>query len=199
MDSHFMNHQRLWHICALFCFNFLLFDYICVSIQIMFASNAQKYGFEDLYPSKNIKRQSLINQYCHWHHENTRKVSAGYLLHIFMPGDKKPNSSVIKTNRKLCRIALKIIENVWLAEHLFIVDNEVSIADILCYEEVSQLKHWNLLKDKTIADSYPNIEQWLKRMSEFPAHEHVHKVFHKLEKFVKQRNEKYEPMIMAKL
>eukprot|EP01084_Bolivina_argentea_P110727 197655_1 len=88
-----------------------------------------------------------IDQYLHWHHENTRRFTTG-CLGVLLREDidiSKYNPSSLITTRKLAKYALDIIENVWLAKHEFIIDNRVSLTDILYYEEIVQLKQWNSL------------------------------------------------------
>merc|ERR1719245_1782457 len=127
---------------------------------------ATKYNFEDLYPSRDLLRRALIDQYLHWHHENTRKVTTGYLAVLLRPDIdlNSFNPSSLITTRKLANYSLKIIENVWLSKHDFIVDDKVSLADILCYEELVQLKQWDIIKDAD--NKYPNIFKWIARMEQ---------------------------------
>ena len=42
---------------------------------------------------------------------------------------------------------LAVLEKDWLAKHKYIVDDELSVADLLCYEEVVQLRWWNRIEN----------------------------------------------------
>merc|ERR1719445_2768137 len=110
-------------------------------------SIATKYQFEDLYPSRDLRRRAMIDQYLHWHHENTRKVSIGFFRVLLRPDTNidAVQPTALKHTRKLAVHALNIIEREWLGKHAFIVDDSLSLADILCFEELVQLKQWPLM------------------------------------------------------
>eukprot|EP01084_Bolivina_argentea_P176199 304968_1 len=129
---------------------------------------ATKNGWEDLYPSRNLQRRAKIDQYLQWHHENTRKITTGFLMVLLRPDIdiNKFNPSVLITQRKLAKIALRINENNHLSKHDYIVDNKPSLADILCYEEVVQLKQWDIVPNAQ--RDYPNIFKWIERMEKLP-------------------------------
>ena len=156
---------------------------------------ATKNQWEDMYPSKDLKRRALIDQYLHWHHENTRKVTMGYLA-VLLRADMDLNSfnpSSLITTRKLANYSLKIIENVWLSKHDYIVDDRVSLADILCYEEVVQLKQWDIIKD---ADKkYPNIFKWIARMEKLNGHDKVHRILTKMNGYITKRIKECQPLL----
>ena len=156
---------------------------------------ATKYGLEDLYPSSDLKRRALIDQYLHFHHENTRKVTVGFLAPLLRTDislDKwNPNS--LKTDRKLAIYALNVIENNYLSSHKFIVDNNLSLADILCYEELIQIKQWDIIKNS--AQKYPNIYAWIQRMEKLPNHDKTHRIMNKLDKFILKRLKQCQPLI----
>eukprot|EP01083_Nonionella_stella_P266239 900899_1 len=151
-----------------------------------------KYGFEDLYPTRsrsknNLQRRALIQQYLNWHHENVRLVTTGYIVYLLRSDvdPKKWNIQSIKTNRKLAGFGLKVIENEWLSYNDYIVGNKLSIADLLCYEEVVQLRWWNLIDN--FSSKYPNIDKWLDRMQKVPCHDEVHQVLDKMKGYIAQR------------
>ena len=41
-----------------------------------------KNKWDDLYPSRDLERRALIDQYLNWHHENIRKVTFGYIVYL---------------------------------------------------------------------------------------------------------------------
>ena len=62
-----------------------------------------KNKWDDLYPSHDLERRSLIDQYMNWHHENIRKVTFGHIVYL-MRADvdpKKWNVHSVRTERKL--------------------------------------------------------------------------------------------------
>eukprot|EP01084_Bolivina_argentea_P164996 286752_1 len=56
---------------------FILYESAAIMIYL-----ANKYGWNELYPTHNLQRRALIDQYLHWHHENVRKITFGYLRHL---------------------------------------------------------------------------------------------------------------------
>eukprot|EP00483_Globobulimina_turgida_P008663 UN08681 len=154
---------------------------------------SEKYEWEDLYPTKNnLQRRALIQQYLNWHHENVRKVTTGYIVYLLRSDvdPKKWNVESIKTERKLAGFGLKVIENIWLSAHDYIIDNKLSIADILCYEELVQLRWWNLIDD--FGAKFPNINKWLDRMQKVPCHDETHQILDRMKGYIAQRQSKNE-------
>ena len=93
----------------------------------------------------------------------------------------------IMQRRKKLKYALNIIENERLKTNQCIAGNVLSIADILCYAEMSQLDAWNLLGEGTdlgfdgdgskyMRSHYPNIYQWMLKMRKLPKHKEAHKI-----------------------
>ena len=80
---------------------------------------------------------------------------------------------------------LAVIEKDWLAKHKYIVDDAVSMADIMCYEELVQLRWWGVVED--FASKYPNTNRWLDRMAKLPCHDECHAILDKLKPFLAQR------------
>ena len=162
-----------------------------------------KYGWYDLYPSNNLKRRTLIDQYLNWHHENTRKVTTGYLRIIFRPKYQKlfmndnADLTPIKMERKIAKNALNIMENYWLSNHEYIIDDKLSIADILCYAELIQIKVFPyLFSDIDLKNNYKNITKWMMKMSALNKHDAIHKyVFEAMPKFMRKRANDCDPIL----
>ena len=83
--------------------------------------------------------------------------------------------------------SLNIIEQKRLCKHKYIAGDTLSIADILCYEEIVQLEVWNILAqgDKLgfggdgaqyLKQNYPNIYHWLLQMRKLSGHDKIHDV-----------------------
>ena len=87
--------------------------------------------------------------------------------------------------RKSVKYTLDIIENKLLGkDNKYICNNKLSIADLLCYSEITQIETWNLLDNgsklgfgndgsKYLQSNYPNIFQWIQRMKQVPFHDEV--------------------------
>eukprot|EP01084_Bolivina_argentea_P253777 426418_1 len=156
---------------------------------------ATKNQWEDLYPCSDLKRRALIDQYLHWHHENTRKVTTGFLV-VLLRQDidiSKFNPSTLITTRKLAKYSLNIIENVWLSKHDYIVDNKLSLADFLCYEELVQLKQWDIIPN--VNTKYPNIFKWIGRMEKLNGHDKVHRILKKMDGYIAKRLKACQPLL----
>merc|ERR1712129_9569 len=74
-----------------------------------------------------------------------------------------------------------------LAQHEYIAGDALSIADIICYEEMVQLEVWNLLGKGTnlgfdgdgtafMKREYPNISRWLMKMRKLAKHDEIHAI-----------------------
>merc|ERR1711971_1087750 len=89
--------------------------------------------------------------------------------------------------RKALKYALDIIESKRLQTQTYIAGNTLSIADILCYEEMDQLNVWNLLSEGTnlgfdgdgsvyMHPHYPNIYKWMLKMKQLPGRKQAHQI-----------------------
>ena len=170
----------------------------CECIVIRRVCAAQKHQFEDLYPSLHLRRRALIDQYLHWHHENTRKVTGGFLRVLLRPDTRidAVRPAALRNTRKLAKYALAVIEGEWLEKHEFIVDDALSLADILCFEELVQLKQWPLIAGAE--QTYPNIFRWIGRMERVKGYAQTHRILAKLDGFIAKRVKQCAPLL-AKL
>eukprot|EP01084_Bolivina_argentea_P212676 361463_1 len=148
-----------------------------------------KYNWKYLYP-RDLYLRAKIDEYIHWHHENIRPITPTYvgpLVRYDVPFKNWLTKTDILKRRKLIKISLDIIENKRLNGNQYIVNNQLSIADILCFEEIAQLLVWNLLDPGTnlgwngdgrkyFETNYPNIYQWLNRIKSLPKHDEVHQI-----------------------
>merc|ERR1719474_139680 len=164
---------------------------------------SQKYGAQHLYPT-DWKTRAKIDEYMHWHHETARYISTGY-VGLIMRVDVSFKTWLLGTDvmkrRSTVKKALDVIEQHRLGEHEYIAGNTLSIADILCYEELVQLEVWNLLDSGSnlgfdgdgttfIRSRYPNISRWLIKMRKLAKHDAIHAVMVKdhILKHVKNRS-----------
>eukprot|EP01084_Bolivina_argentea_P129090 228054_1 len=151
-------------------------------------------NWNDLYPShENIERRALIDQYNFWHQENTRKVTAGFIRPIMQSSFRKITEwdpYLLVKDRQIGLDALHVIDKYRLKQHKFIVDDELSISDFCCYEEIIQIKEWNFIfNDANIETEkdFPNIYEWIERMRSLPGHDDTHRVIDKLTTWLKDK------------
>ena len=130
-------------------------------------------GWEDLYAPPGSLAQAHIDSYLHWHHSNTRQL-AKLVAHWIRPEIPKPEADTFEA----CHSVLECLDTAWLGnnnnsteETLYLVNNQYSIADILCYGELSQVYFTHMVD---IDSDYPNIQRWMGRMREQPWHDAVH-------------------------
>lgn len=124
-------------------------------------------GWTDLYGPPGSERKALIDSYMHWHHTGTRGIAA-LVAPFIIPGNKQePREQVQLRSERI----LKQLESSWLhPSENYIVGNEISIADLLCYEELVQATMTGVIN---LAD-YPAIQSWVDRMQQHPFHTEVH-------------------------
>ena len=97
-----------------------------------------------------------------WHHQNTRRASLvfrSYLMLQLGMGSEAQQKVVNKGQRIIAR-SVRILEQ-WLNGKPYLVTKDhPTLADLLCYCELDQLKVFNLF-DFT---NYPNVRAWIARM-----------------------------------
>jgi len=144
---------------------------------------ALKHKIEDYYPSKNIQRRAKIDEYLHWHHENTRLITKAYLRPLSLQLDAAGQQQV-QQQKKLVSITLRLIEKERLSHHDYLIDNNVSLADLLCFEEVIQLKEISFVYDKNDQKKFENdyklINKWCERIKSLPQYDKTHEILKKL-------------------
>ena len=105
--------------------------------------------------------------------------------------------SELRVGQRIFENALGIIEKAWLAKHDFIVDDALSLADILCFEEVMQVKLWPFLYPNIKLEAeYPNISKWMQRMEALPQYDEFHgKKLDRFTAFMRKRVEQCKPFL----
>ena len=108
-------------------------------------------------------------------------------MRVDVPFEKWILGTDVLQRRKTVKRALSVLEKHRLANHEYVASDELSIADILCYEEVVQIEVWNLLGsggnlgfdgDGTafVRRQYPNIHRWLMKMRKLTKHDEIHAI-----------------------
>lgn len=124
-------------------------------------------GWMDLYGPPGSQRKALIDSYMHWHHSGTRGIAA-LVAPFLLPGG---TYGARDKEQLRAHELLQQLESGWLhPSEKYIVGDEISIADLLCYEELIQATMPGVID---LAD-YPVIQSWMDRMEQHPFHTEVH-------------------------
>ena len=127
-------------------------------------------------------------------------MTAGFVRPILQSSFKKISDwdpYLLVKDRKTALNALNVIDKHRLGKCKYIVDDELSIADICAYEEMIQMREWNFIfKDAKIETEkqFPNIYAWMDRMKELDGHDDTHRVMTKLTPWVMDRYKEYESL-----
>jgi len=106
---------------------------------IKFLSDYNKVD-EKWYPRQDVFRRALIDQWLDWHHNNTRFAAMNYVFSkVFKPlfDSRGLKTSAYETYKFLLKV-LNFLNNI-LKERKFIVDDYISIADLIITSELNQL------------------------------------------------------------
>lgn len=133
----------------------------------------QSNGWSDLYPYAEAgPLKSKVDEYCHWHHSNTRLLAPAYFAPLVRP-DMAFEPVQLESFRAGATRALVSLETAWLAGSPYIGGSgRMTIADLMAYEQVAEVapQFMNLVA----FDSYPNLRAWMSRMEAAPYHTEAH-------------------------
>ena len=146
---------------------------------------AEKHGWTDLYP-KDLKTRALIDQWLHWHHQNTRNFTLTVFAPVARPDLKIPDSVVQQQQRTLAKVAKLLDQH--LKEKSYMVADKLSLADIALYGDLGQLDSHFL--DEFDFTKYPNLNAWMKRMQTVPKYDEAHQVMPGLKTFFEKAKKK---------
>ena len=121
---------------------------------------------ENWYNKINLERRCLIDQYLDWHHSNTRKYCIELFFNEFFTNKKTDITNMEKLLNFL---------NSELSKHKYIIDDEMSIADLMLYNELIELY---LIKFDY--SKYPHVENFLNSMNEIPELKETNNVLRKV-------------------
>lgn len=138
---------------------------------------ADTFNVRDSWYPKNPPARSKIDSYLHWHHANIRQPLGGYVFNKYI-GPRFYGAKYSQELNDMFLIAQevsldfldRILQNSFVAG-----TQEISIGDISCYCEFSQMFIVNHDFSK-----YKNITRWLNYMKELKGIIEAHKVFNKL-------------------
>ncbi len=128
------------------------------------------------YPRDNLKRRAMIDQWLDWHHTNTRYSMSSYVFgQLFLKnmqkaGMKSKNEKAQDTTPLISKI-LTFLDNIF-SKRKFIVDDEISIADLIIACEINQLimTEYNL-------SNFKNVVIYLNRINSIEEVKMVNEVF----------------------
>ena len=126
------------------------------------------------YPADLIKR-AKVDAYLDWHHWFLRQGAGGFIFKtLFAPKVGMIFSeSDIENSRLLLDKSLKTIETVFLTDSKYICGNEITIADLSCFWELTQLGF--IEEDLT---KYPNLNKWYNMILEMKEIQKVSEFVH---------------------
>lgn len=141
---------------------------------------SKKYNVPDNWYSSDPRKMALIDRYLDWHHSYLRQGASTVVFYtLFAPRLGISKHVDLNEARKLLEFSLKSIDSIFLENSKFIAGDEISIADISCACEITQI-----LLVGTDLSQYKNISAWLKRILSVKEVEQVHGPFFKvLKKF----------------
>jgi glutathione S-transferase len=128
------------------------------------------------YSNDDVFRKALINEMLDWHHMNNRYVLANAVFNkIFTPVFEKQG---IKVNRpdtfdKIPTLLTKLDER--LAHKKYLIDDKISIADLIYASEIDQLKLLNY-----DLSSYKHLSDYMNRMNCIPEMIEANQILEKL-------------------
>jgi glutathione S-transferase len=131
---------------------------------------------EKLYPRHDVFRRALIDQWLDWHHNNTRFAASNYVFgKVFKPiFESKGVKTSVYDSYKFLLVVLSFLDKIF-EERKFIVDDNISIADLLLVCEINQL----ILTDFDLG-KYKHLNDYLNRMNSFKEMEEVNEPLKKL-------------------
>ena len=163
-------------------------DFVLYESPAILAYLCRKHDWNDFYPD-DVQAGAYVDQYLHFHHNRTRKVTnelmAPYVWAAFleMPGFIEKVSvrypEILERARAPNKLELgqaavgeifQLIERGYFRDTTCLCTESPSIADLLCYEEVAQLKWANLFD----FSSFPKLTRWLDAMAALAHHDTAH-------------------------
>lgn len=146
----------------------------------------RKHGWTDLHP-EDLQTRALVEQYLHFHHNRTRnlmsELMAPHVIVAFI--DLIDDRNVAKAElikralhpdkltrgQDAARQIFQLIEKCFFRGTHFLCTQNPTIADIACYQEVSQLYFAKLFN----FNEFPRLKAWLGEMSNLPHHDTAHR------------------------
>lgn len=142
---------------------------------------ADKGQFSELLYPKALQHRARVDEFLEWQHLSVRLGCSIYFrdMWLFPINGIKPKPSAERA-AVLCKnmeTQLKILEEIWLKDTKFLVDNEMTVADLFGACEVEQTR----LVQYDVGKKFPKIAEWLQHVREQanPHYDVAHKVIYK--------------------
>jgi glutathione S-transferase len=171
-------------------------DFVLYEMPAILAWLCNANDWDDLYP-REPEARAWVDQYLHFHHSTTRlatiKLMAPHVTIIFeglfearedgagtkdillaegvVAATTGPN--IYERGCAVLEMVAQLLEDGYLrgTDRYLCTALQPTIADIACYEELSQLRWASLFDFK----DFPKLRAWLDRMEELPFHENAHR------------------------
>ncbi|KAK3084301.1 hypothetical protein FSP39_011299 [Pinctada imbricata] len=137
----------------------------------------QKYALGDHWYPRDLRGRARVDEYTHWHHTFTRFHAASLFRELLMSGE--PNSQEVEKLERYNRKVTQHLDKYYLKDHDFLCGNEISIADILCICELTQL--YAVGKESLYMDN-PKVAKWVDRVKRAcgPSFDESHKLINRV-------------------
>lgn len=128
------------------------------------------------YPRNDAKKRAIIDRYLDWHHANTRRCTDLIVVTKFPTDQYVVQKGLTEAaEKKGVAYVLKTIEGVFLKDNKYLCGDEMTIADLSAFCELTQLRMINY-----DFSGYAVLSKWLERMLADPVIQDVHKVLFKI-------------------
>jgi glutathione S-transferase len=128
---------------------------------------ADKHGWTDVYPT-DLRQRARVNQYLHWHHEHSRKLSLNLIAPVLRRIPASPKDEVLLTEAKNVLWDLETYKG----SNAFMCGDAPTLADISAYCEVGQLQPQFL--DMMEFTEFGKLQAWMARMQTLVGHDEAH-------------------------
>ncbi|XP_062606138.1 glutathione S-transferase theta-1-like [Saccostrea cucullata] len=118
------------------------------------------------YPENDVATVARIDEYMNWQHTNTRNMCAMLFQNLLLIPRmrRKPiDWDKVKFYRKKVVEVVKLLDEYFLRDHLFLCGNEIALADLLGVCEVVQLYP---VCEEGLYESNPKVKAWIERVKQ---------------------------------
>ncbi|XP_073811549.1 glutathione S-transferase theta-3-like [Musca autumnalis] len=136
---------------------------------------------EQLYP-KDLQKRAHVDEFLEWQHLGLRLPCTTYFLKVglypLMGLAEVPSVRKLTELQNEMENNLKLVEEIWLKEKVFLTGNTMTAADLFGACEIEQTK----ICKYNVSDKFPKIAEWLAkvRQESNPFYDKGHKYVNKL-------------------
>lgn len=138
------------------------------------------------YPSEPLAR-TYVDRYLDWHHFGIRKPMASYFVTNWLKPilGNQADPKEVEESKDNVQNALNDLEKIWLSQTPYLAGQDVSIADLLCVNEITNAALGGLDMNQSAG---PKTLKWFNTMKDLPHFNDVHQVLYRFSK--KSKNSK---------